>query len=53
VEANAVSHSDIHAYNTFDEPSNVKEEAFKGYTQNGDRIKVTLPACSVVEIRVK
>ncbi len=53
VEANAVSHSDIHAYNTFDEPFHVKEEAFNGYTQNGDRIKVTLPACSVVEIRVK
>mgnify|MGYP002511899374 CR=1 FL=1 len=53
VEANAVAHADIHAYNTFDEPWNVKEEAFEGYTLSGDRMKVVLPACSVVEIRVK
>lgn len=53
VEANVVTHQDIHAYNTFEEPWNVKEETFDAYTLDRDRMKVTLPACSVVEIRVK
>lgn len=53
VEANAVTHKDMHAYNTFEEPENVKEEPFNGYQITGNRIKITLPPCSVVEIRVK
>ena len=53
VEANVVTHSDMHAYNTFEDPEKVKEEAFSAYTVNGNTLNVTLPACSVVEIRVK
>lgn len=52
-EANIVTHQDMHAYNTFEEPQKVKEEPFSGYVLNGNTMKVTLPACSVVEIRVK
>ena len=53
VEANIVTHQDMHAYNTFEEPENVKEETFKDYKLEGGRMKLTLPACSVAEIRVK
>lgn len=53
VEANIVTHQDMHAYNTFEEPENVKEETFEDYKLEGSRMKLTLPACSVAEIRVK
>ncbi len=53
VEANVVTHKDMHAYNTFEEPETVKEEAFDAYEIDGCRIRMTLPACSVVEIRVR
>ncbi len=52
VEANIVSGSDIHDHNTFEAPETVAEKEFKGYTVNGG-LKVTIPAASVVEIRVK
>lgn len=52
-EANIVAHQDMHAYNSFDEPEKVTEEAFHGYMLDGHTMKVTLPACSVVQIRVK
>ena len=53
VEANVVTNEDMHAHNTFDAPEVVKEEAFTAYSVNGNTMKITLPACSVVEIRVK
>lgn len=53
VEANVVTHQDMHAYNTFEEPDRVKEETFDDYTLEGGRMKLKLPACSVMEIRVK
>ena len=53
VEANVVTHQDMHAYNTFEEPDRVKEETFDDYILEGGRMKLKLPACSVMEIRVK
>ncbi len=53
VEANVVTHQDMHAYNTFEEPDRVKEETFDDYTLEGGRMKLKMPACSVMEIRVK
>lgn len=53
VEANVVTSADIHTYNTFDEPEKLKEEAFDGVSISGNTVKVTLPAASVVEIRIK
>lgn len=48
-----VSGSDIHDHNTFDTPDMVNETSFTAYTVSGGEMKVTLPAHSVVEIRVK
>ena len=53
VEANVVTHQDMHAYNTFEEPDRVKEETFDDYILEGGRMRLKLPACSVMEIRVK
>lgn len=53
VEANVVTSGDIHTYNTFEEPDRLKEEKLDGVCIDGNCIKVTLPAASVVEIRVK
>lgn len=52
VEANIVTGSDMRAYNTFDEPEKVTEKTFAGYQENAEGLSVTLPANSVVEIRV-
>lgn len=53
VEANIVTSSDMHAHNTFDSPEVVKEITFKNYKTVKNGLKVTIPACSVVEIRVR
>ena len=42
----------MNAHNTFDEPENVKEEAFAGVSVNGKQVSLTIPACSVVSIRL-
>ncbi|MCR5273198.1 MAG: alpha-N-arabinofuranosidase [Lachnospiraceae bacterium] len=52
-EANVVTADDMHAYNTFEAPENVKEVAFDGYKICDGKLMVTLPASSVVEIRIK
>ena len=52
VEANVVSHEKIQAHNTFEEPDVVKEQVFEDYIISGNTMKLTLPACSVVEIRL-
>ena len=52
-EANMVGGMDIHAHNTFEEPDKVKEQAFRAYEANGNVVKATLPAGSVVELRLK
>ncbi|MBR1743598.1 MAG: alpha-N-arabinofuranosidase [Lachnospiraceae bacterium] len=51
-EANIVM-GEMHAYNTFEAPETVTEQSFVGYEGTGEGIRVTLPACSVVELRLK
>jgi alpha-N-arabinofuranosidase len=53
VEANVLEGSDVHDYNTFEDPDHIAEKAFTGYEKVKRGLKVTLPAASVVEIRVK
>jgi len=53
VEANVLTAADIHDHNTFENPEVVTEKAFDAYEINGSSIKVTLPSCSIVELRVK
>ena len=43
----------MHAYNTFEEPENVKEEAFTAYEITSDGVKFTIPPCSVISFRIK
>ena len=43
----------MNAHNTFDVPDVVKEEEFKGCTKTEDGLRVVLPKCSVVAIRLK
>ncbi len=52
VEARIVSSSDLHDHNTFDDPEVVVEKEFTGYSIDGG-LKLTTPAASVVEIRLK
>ena len=40
------------AHNTFDEPEKVKEETFTAYTITEKGVKLTVPACSVVLLRI-
>lgn len=42
----------MNAYNTFDEPEKVKEEAFTAYTITEKGVKLIVPACSVVLLRI-
>ena len=44
---------EMHAHNTFEAPETVKEESFTGYEKIENGIRVTLPACSVTELRLK
>ena len=53
VEA-AILTGSMDAYNTFDEPENVKEKEFTDYTvTEGGSIKLTVPACAVIHMEVK
>lgn len=52
VEAKIVADADMHAHNTFDVPNRVEENDFTGYQVTESGISVTMPANSVVEIRV-
>ena len=42
----------MNACNTFEQPETVEEKEFLAYKNTADGIKVTLPACSVVTIRI-
>ncbi|MCR5677701.1 MAG: alpha-N-arabinofuranosidase [Agathobacter sp.] len=53
VEANIVTADDVHTHNTFEAPENLTETKFTALQINGNRLTVTLPAASVVEIRIK
>jgi alpha-N-arabinofuranosidase len=52
VEARIVTGADVHDHNTFENPEIVTEQEFKGYSADNG-LKVTIPAASVVEIRLK
>ncbi len=52
LEANIVT-GKMNAHNTFEAPETVKEEKFNGYERRGNGIRVTLPACSVTEFRLR
>ena len=51
-EASYVSGA-MNAHNTFEAPDVVTERAFGAYEKTADGIRVELPACSVVSIRLK
>ncbi len=53
VEARIVTDTDMHAHNTFDAPETVTEKDFDAYKEEQDKIVASLPANSVVELRVK
>ncbi len=43
----------MNAHNTFESPSIVEEQKFEAYTKTADGVRVELPPCSVVCIRLK
>ena len=51
VEAKIVAGAAINSYNTFDNPNEVEEKDYAGYT-TADGLSFVLPAASVVEIRL-
>ena len=52
VEANIVTGA-MRDYNTFEAPDVVEERKFTDYTLTQDAITVKVPACSVLELRLK
>ncbi len=53
VEARILKGADVRDKNTFDEPEKVKDEEFKGCKAEDKKLKLNVPAASVVLIRVK
>ena len=49
----AIVTNKMDAYNTFDNPDNVKEEVFEEFRITDRGITFTMPACSVVQFRVR
>lgn len=43
----------MNAHNTFEEPGRVCEQEFTAYEKRADAVRVTLPPCSVVCVRLK
>ena len=52
-EAKVVTHSDMHARNTFDAPEEVMEADFSDYTVSQSGITANMPKNSVLELRLK
>ena len=52
VETKIVTEKDVHSHNTFENPDCVVEKDFAGYEMSEQGLTVTMPANSVVEIRV-
>ena len=42
----------MQAHNTFDAPDTVKSVSFDGVKVNGNKISLSMPACSVMHIEV-
>ncbi len=49
----AIVTGEMHAHNTFEEPEVVKEVAFNDYKADGNKVSLTIPACSVISFRMK
>ena len=49
----AILTNEAHAYNTFENPDKVKETEFKDFTVTDKGISFKLPACSVIQFRVR
>lgn len=45
--------AEIHAYNGFDGEENVAPKAYDGFKQDGEKLTVVLPKCSVVSLTLK
>ncbi|WP_088103246.1 alpha-N-arabinofuranosidase [Halalkalibacter urbisdiaboli] len=45
--------STIDAHNTFENPENIKPEAFNGFTLDGDTLSISLPPMAVVVLAIK
>ncbi|MGN1159819.1 MAG: alpha-N-arabinofuranosidase [Lachnospiraceae bacterium] len=43
---------EMHAHNTFETPDAVHTEVFSGYCVDGERIRFTIPACSIIHLAV-
>ncbi len=52
IEAKVVTHKEMQSYNSFENPEEVKEEVYENFTKDGNTMKLTLPAHSVVAIRL-
>ena len=52
VEA-AILTGTMRAHNTFDDPEQVKETEYTGFEIVGDRVKFTVPACSVISLNIR
>ena len=52
VEARIVTDSDMHAHNTFEAPDTVTEKDFAAYEETENGLNVTMPANSVIELRL-
>ena len=51
-EARIVTDSDMHAHNTFEAPDIVTEKDFTAYEETENGVNVTMPANSVIELRL-
>lgn len=51
-EAKIVTDSDMHAHNTFEAPDTVTEKDFTAYEETENGLNVTMPANSVIELRL-
>ena len=49
----AIVTNKMDAYNTFENPDNVKEVVFKDFKLTDRGLTFTMPACSVVQFRIK
>ena len=43
----------MNAFNTFDSPENVKEEPFDAYEKTAEGVRLVMPACSVLLLRLE
>lgn len=48
-----ILHQEMHAHNTFEEPENVKEQAFDSVELKDGKICLTAPACSVISLCIR